>query len=129
MAKNTDAKSQSKGAGRPPLFASPEELKAAVDNYFTIDELPTLAGLAVHLGFCDRQSLTDQEARGDGFSCIIKTAKTRIQAAHERGLYTPSCTGHIFWLKNHAGYADKQEVEHSGSETFLEALKAAHSGA
>ena len=132
-----NAKTQ-KRDGRPPLYVTPEELAEAVSAYFLLPKRteanpfpdpPTLAGLAYFLGFCDRQSLTDQEERGEEFSCIIKRAKLLIQAAHEGGLYGTSCTGHIFWLKNHAGYVDKQEMEHSGSETFLEALKAAHSGA
>lgn len=114
MAKAKDAQTQGKGAGRPPLFASPKELQAAIEGHFAIEEYPTLAGLAYALGFCDRSSLDTQADRGEEYFHIIKRARLFIQAAHERGLYKQSCTGHIFWLKNHAGYVDKQEMQMSG---------------
>jgi len=111
--------STKKKRGKPALFSSPRELAEAVDKYFEsikktknnlFPDPPTLAALAYNLGFCDRQSLADQEARGEKYSCIIKRAKLFIQAAHEGGLYGTSCAGHIFWLKNHAGYVDAQAV-------------------
>jgi len=76
---------------------------------------PTVAGLAYALGFCDRQSLYDQEKRGSKYSCVIKKARIYIESCHEAGLYESSAAGHIFWLKNHAGYVDVQGVNLGGS--------------
>ncbi len=123
--------------GRPAKFETPEELEAAIDTYFEgcqaeplvfegemlrdakgnpvmNNKVPTTAGLALHLGFADRQSLYDQKGRSEEFSCIIKRAITAIEVRHEESMLTSSSpTGSIFWLKNHK-WADKQEVEHSG---------------
>ena len=59
---------------------------------------PTKSGLALYLGFADRQSLYDYEKK-KGFSCIIKRAKLALSQHHEKGLDKDKCTGHIFWLK------------------------------
>lgn len=105
---------QKRGAGRPPLYDTPDELAAAINDYFLEEKQPTLAGLTYSLGFCDRSSLDNQGDRGEEYSYIIKKAKMYIQSCHERGLYAPGCTGHIFWLKNFAGYVDKQDLALSG---------------
>jgi hypothetical protein len=133
--------------GRPPFFASAEELQARVDDYFvwvlgesheetrvktdkegneeeyTIsiwDRVPepiTITGLALHLGFADRQSLNDYEAKVE-FSFIIKKARLRVENAYEKALYMKSPTGAIFALKN-MGWKDKQEHDHTtGGESF-----------
>src|SRR6185369_3101942 len=128
--------------GRPPKFSTPEELEAAIESYFeeceskplmTTDAdgvetvlrdgkgnpvmnnaTPTTAGLALHLGFAERQSLYDQKDRGENFSVVFKRAISRIFAHHEGRLSENNPTGSIFWLKNH-GMSDRTEVEHSGS--------------
>lgn len=106
-------------AGQPPKYRSAELLAQAINAYFKSlkddQKPPTVAGLAYALGFCDRQSLYDQAKRGTKYSCIIKTAKTFIESCHEAGLYGSSAAGHIFWLKNHAGYVDVQGVNLGGS--------------
>jgi hypothetical protein len=101
--------------GRIPKYHTAKELSLEIDKYFESDEMPTVAGLAVFLGFCDRQSLYDQERRGSDFSCVIKNTRSRLEAFHERGLYGRSPAGHIFWLKNHAGYVDAQSVSMTGA--------------
>ena len=60
-------------AGRPKIYDNPEELQDAVDLYFeeTSPTEVTITGLALFLGFADRQSLYDYE-KNDQFSCIIK---------------------------------------------------------
>lgn len=102
--------------GHPPKYHTARELSQEIEKYFETDEIPTLAGLAVFLGFCDRQSLYDQGKRGEEYSCVIKNTRTRLEAFHERGLYGRSPAGHIFWLKNHAGYVDAQSVSMSGAD-------------
>lgn len=130
-------KQSSKSAGRPPKYATPEELDNKICEYFELKtskpitvekdgaiiavtdkhgnvaytkEKPTLSGLSVFLGFADRQSLYDQMQRGDDFSCVIKKAVTLISVFHEENLFEASCTGSIFWLKVH-GWDDKNKDE------------------
>lgn len=107
--------------GRPPKFNTPEELETQVYKYFEkftykddgdiIGKRPTVAGLALELGFESRQSVYDYAEKGD-FSYIIKRALLFFEDYHESCLACPSTTGHIFWLKNH-GWKDKTEVDNT----------------
>lgn len=125
--------------GRPPKFSGPEDLQARIDEYFEscwVDKITetenketgeiitsnvkyqnrpyTIMGLALHIGL-SRQGLCEYAAKGE-FSDIVKTAKEKVEMFAEELLFTSKNPGGaIFWLKNHAGYRDKQEVEHSGS--------------
>lgn len=109
--------------GRPLKYKTPEELEDAVLEYFRIrkEELqpPTISGLALHLGFEDRQSVYDYKGR-DEFSCIIKRAITAIEDYAEIVLLSGvPATGAIFWLKNHK-WTDKtvQDVTITGYSLF-----------
>jgi hypothetical protein len=100
---------------RPRKYNTTEEFEKQVNLYF--DSLadsdkprpPTVAGLACALGFDSRQSLFDY-SKDDRFSYVIKTARLRIEQFYEERMAGNSPTGAIFWLKNHAGYTDKQEI-------------------
>lgn len=128
--------------GRPKVIETPEELQALVDEYFAKecmpepvkykddngnirhmydkdgmpvmrDNPPTVAGLALYLGFCDRVSMFDYKKNTE-FSNVIKGAITKIETFAEKNLYGKSSTGAIFWLKNrhnHANWQDKTEVD------------------
>jgi hypothetical protein len=101
--------------GRPPKFETPEQLKQACDEYIANNSpLLTITGLAMYLGFCDRQSLYDYEKR-DEFSCIIKEARLAVENSYELSLRTVSVTGAIFALKN-MGWKDKTETALTGAE-------------
>jgi len=109
--------------GRPPKYSDALKLAEAIDDYFNslvIDEEhskpPTMAGLALAIGYADRRSLYDAEARKDEFAHIIKKARVTIENYWESRLATQSCTGAIFWLKNHADYKDKTQQELSAPE-------------
>lgn len=111
--------------GRPPHFATAEELDKKIDEYFApsatgINSTITITGLAYHLGFESRQSFYDYEKR-EGFSYIIKRARLYIESMYELRLQGDKPTGSIFALKN-MGWTDKQEIEqrteHSGSLTI-----------
>jgi len=111
--------------GNVPKYKTPQEMEAKIVEYFKTcepklmtyedadgneqpvmvkgepyykQEPPTKSGLALYLGFADRQSLYDYEKK-KGFSCIIKRAKLALSEHHEKGLDKEKCTGHIFWLK------------------------------
>lgn len=109
------------------IYKTPEALQDAIDDYFkngvpqkgvvfgrqVVDmPVPTITGLALHLGFCDRQSFYDYE-KYDGYSYTIKKARTFIEKHYEEMLQTGNTTGAIFALKNF-GWKDKQEVDYQG---------------
>ena len=103
--------------GRPAKFTVPASMAEKIDGYFaslydddgTMVRPPTVAGLALALGFLDRSSISDYAAKDEYFP-LIKKARLRIEAFHEGRMSGQSPAGSIFWLKNHAGYADKQEL-------------------
>lgn len=125
--------------GRPPIYATPEELQAEVDGYFKYiegeqgertvinengievketywvryPEPRTVTGLTLYLGFSDRCSLDDYEKK-DEFSHIIKRARKMVEYGYELNLHADKPTGSIFALKN-MGWKDKTETEHSGN--------------
>lgn len=127
--------------GRPPLFETPEEFNAKVDEYFDWirgeketmcdsdddgnprdrevytrwPEPPTITGLCLFLGFESRQSFYDYEKR-DGFSYAVKRAKLRIELEYEKCVQSSkNPAGPIFVLKN-LGWSDKQEHDHRSSD-------------
>ena len=106
--------------GRPPKFETPEELDNMVEAYFMGLEYEnnegkicykpaTLTGLALFLGFCDKQSLYDYQKKPD-FSYSIKKARTMIEEGYERALLSRNSTGAIFALKNF-NWSDKVQIE------------------
>ncbi len=112
-----------KKTGRPLKFKTPEEMQFEIDKYFSMceekNQPSTITGMALTLGFMDRQSLIDYSNR-DEFSCTVKIAKSRVEESVERGLlkgYNPS--GAIFNLKNNFKWNDKTEVTVKAHRTEL----------
>ncbi len=116
--------------GRPPKFKTAAEIQKKIDEYFkncpdyrtlsffdknsgeVIEHkipTPTISGLALYLGFCDRHSFYDYENNPE-FSHTIKKARFRIEREYEKQLYNDKCPGAIFALKN-LGWKDKVEQE------------------
>lgn len=97
--------------GRPPKYETADDLEQAVDAYFLslkqegddgtwqFMRPPTLNGIALHLGFYDRNGMYDQINRGDDFSSVIKKVRSTINSFHEERLASQSPTGSIFFLK------------------------------
>jgi len=119
------------------LFETDELLKEAINNYFleycgiTYNEdgkvdfckPPTVSGLALYLGFADRQSLYDYK-NNPIHSCTIKRAISRMEQFAEEQLFSGKTpTGAIFWLKNHK-WADKQDIEVSVNTEAYDKLRA-----
>jgi hypothetical protein len=110
-------------AGRPPKYDTPEQMQAAIDQYFATDAYieigegkmyaPTVEGLAFALNL-SRQGLCEYGDK-DAFSDTIKRAKQRIAIALEQRLYGQAVTGAIFNLKNNFGWKDKTEQEVTGA--------------
>ena len=106
--------------GRPPKFESPEDMEVLINDYFKsleyIDndghpqtQQPTITGLALHLGFCSRQSMYDYKANPK-FSYTIKHALMLVENGYEKAACGKNPTGPIFVLKN-MGWSDKVEID------------------
>lgn len=99
------------GGGRDPFYDSADEMQAKIDDYFNIEKIPTIPGLAYHLGFADKKSLLDYEAKEE-FWYSIKRAKLRVEAFNAKELHREkgNITGIIFTLKN-LGWKDQQDID------------------
>jgi hypothetical protein len=110
-------------------YKTPELLSEAIGDYFkngvrtkkvmlgnvAVDmPVPTITGLVIHLGFCDRQSFYDYE-KYKGYSCTIKKARTFIECHYEEMLQVGNTTGAIFALKNF-GWRDKFPEDEGSQE-------------
>jgi hypothetical protein len=128
---NKKTKKKSNPVGRPLKFKTAKELDARIDDYINncpdtrqilikdsegatqLVDVPclTITGLALYLGFCDRQSMYDYENKSQ-FSYSIKRARAFIELNYEKMLANSQCTGAIFALKNF-GWRDKAPDETS----------------
>ena len=106
-----------KAFGRPPKYKTAAEMQKKIMEFFVWCEKkehpPTISGLVLYLGFCDRVSFYDLEKQAK-FSYTIKKARQMIQQVYERNLHGTTPTGSIFALKNF-GWDDKTIVEHEGA--------------
>lgn len=100
--------------GKPPKFKDPKELENKISEYFeyvnqTEDEIITIVGLALFLGFADKKSLYDYVKKKE-FSYSIKRALSIVEKNYEKRLSNQTCTGAIFALKN-MGWEDRQSID------------------
>ena len=127
--------------GRPRKYKTSEEMEKRIIEYFSDKGTiynsdgesigynpPTVNGLALFLGFCDRHSLYEYQEKEE-FTTIIKRARACIEGHYEFSLNGKNATGAIFALKN-MGWADRQEITHNDkrdqaeqSRLIMEALK------
>jgi|VirMetMinimDraft_7_1064189.scaffolds.fasta_scaffold15322_5 hypothetical protein len=110
--------------GRPPKFASGEELESLIESYFADceerKEPPFITEMCVWLD-TSRKVLLEYEEKEE-FRNTIKRAKQKCEAAIEKGmmLNKMNATGSIFNLKNNYGWEEriKQDNTHEvGTET------------
>lgn len=89
--------------GQPHKFQSAEELQTAVNAYLKkCRQKPSISALALHLGYCDRQSIYDLLKQKDDYSCIIRAAITAIESRIETMLFRNGPTAGVqWWLKVH----------------------------
>jgi len=123
--------------GRPAKYTSVEEMQKRIDEYFancpdtrdiypspgvkqTVPD-PTLTGLVLHLGFCDRAAFYDYLDKPE-FRHTLKKARARIEKIYESLLKGGSCNGAIFWLKNH-GWRDTQDINTTSNEKVVVIVK------
>lgn len=100
--------------GRPPMYASVEEMQTKIDGYFTthLMEEQTVTGLALALGFTSRAALINYEDKPE-FVNAVKKAKLKIENAYEYSLRKNGRSGDIFALKNF-GWNDSQNINLGG---------------
>ena len=104
--------------GRPRKVADADEAYQRIETYVEDCEAAerpiTMTGMAMALGFAERQSLNYYASKeGDPLFVPIKWAMMIVQRSYEERLYAGAGAGPIFALKN-MGWSDKQELEHSG---------------
>jgi len=100
--------------GRPAKYETPQELETKIFEYFdwVVKEnegRATVTGLALFLGFEDKQSLYDYQKKEE-FTCLIKKARSAVENFYEEKLISMSYGGAIFALKN-MGWKD-EIIEH-----------------
>lgn len=97
------------------MYKTAEEMQLVIDDYFDGEDIPTVAGLTLALGFCTRKSLFDYEGKEE-FVNTVKRAKLRIEGFLEHRLIEGKgqVAGVIFNLKNNFSWRDRHDVDHSG---------------
>ena len=104
--------------GRPRVIDSPETFDALVDNYINMckqaGEPILLTGMILSLGLTSKEGFYQYQEYPE-FSDSVKRARMLIELEYEKRLNNGSnAAAPIFALKNF-GWADKQELEHSGN--------------
>lgn len=125
--------------GRPPKYATAEQMQAAIDRYFEdckgepiigddglpicdkwgkpfiINERPpTVTGLALALGFTSRRALLDYQGKGEFLHTVLR-AKARIEAyAEERLFDRDGQRGAEFSLKYNFRWVNDEKKDDGG---------------
>jgi hypothetical protein len=103
--------------GRPRAYEDHAAFDALVEEYFAkcVEDgrKPTLTGISLHLGFCDKETFGSYHAVSFEFARTVNKARMRIEENRHQLLvnnktFTP---GIIFDLKNNHGWKDKTETE------------------
>ena len=110
---------------RPAKYESAKDMQAGIVEYLHDCEIskkpPTLAGLALWLGFADRRSLLDYKSRGEDFSRTIAVAKSFIEVdRNERLALGVPATGLMFDLRCNHAWSDKSDSDkESGGSSII----------
>lgn len=119
------------GCGWLPKFQTAEEMEEAIQVYFDYveehDLPPTMAGLALALGFKSTKTLRNYEDKSEDFADIITIAKTRIEDWKNTALLKAEkqCQGIMFDLINHHEYIsrfEQQRTTHDVSNSLADLL-------
>jgi len=97
-----------------PVYRSVEAIEFAINAYFALiaeeKRPPTLAGLALALGFKSTKTLKAYEDKGEEYAHVVEVARTRIEEwKNELLLKSSAPAGVIFDLKNNHGWAEKTQ--------------------
>lgn len=131
-----------KTTGRRPLYETPEQLQAAVDEYFRKCEgvpaydkngrpiikqngqqrrvghiPPTLTGLALFCGYKNRETFTRQKDRSAAFNDVVLVARLRIENYYEQALADgDTFDGAAFMLSVAFGWRKRNAEEWGAAE-------------
>lgn len=99
--------------GRKPKFTNAAEIEELIEKYFKdcrkSERPPTMTGLAVALGFTNRQSLLNYQGKAQFFDTITR-AKARVeQYAEERLFDRDGARGAQFSLRYNFGWKDEDD--------------------
>ena len=72
--------------GRPSKYSEVDEMQKKIDEYFGGSHIPTVTGLALHLGFSSRRELLDYQGKPQ-YSHTITRAKSRCEEYAEQRLF------------------------------------------
>jgi hypothetical protein len=107
-------------AGRPPIYENLEQMLPVLQTWeagINAGEKPTITGLTLALGFCDKSTLYDY-AKKPEFTHPIKRAMLIVEHGYEKALRENNATGPIFALKNF-GWVDKQNIDHTTKDQAI----------
>ncbi|MCC8427230.1 DNA-packaging protein [Mucilaginibacter sp. UR6-11] len=119
------------------FFTDRESLLALIELYFerTADnpaskakknEPPTIAGLALFLGFNSKDDFDQYESKGK-LAPLIKRARFRVIAYYENRLHYPAPTGAMFALKS-MGWNEKSKTKKADKKISSIKVKLIESG-
>lgn len=94
---------------RQPKWTSAIAMEREINEYLKDppEGVLTITGIALWLGFCDKQSMFKYQEKSP-YAHLIKKARTLIENKYETKLHTNACAGAIFALKN-MGWSDQNE--------------------
>jgi len=106
--------------GRKKML-TPEQFKERAKEYFdecnALDEAPSIAGLAYHLGFSSKQSIfdyrKDPEYKHEANRATLFIEAWLNKKVANKDTYSP---GQWHILKANFGYEDKQSLDHQSSD-------------
>lgn len=113
--------------GVKPFYTKAEDMQKLIDKFFAEsaerDEPPTMLGLALALGFTDRDAILTYQGKKE-FAGVIKKARAKvINLVEMRTLQGKGqVVGNIFWLKNNGNYRDAQQLDVTSNDQSLNSL-------
>lgn len=133
--------------GSPRMYATDKEMEPEIDGYFEYikgeyeerkvvttvkgkrveyvericirePEPATITGLALYLGFSNKESIRDYEKKGAEFMALLKRARARVEYNYEKRLHGDKPVGAIFALKN-MGWKDRTVITDDDDNPIL----------
>lgn len=101
------------------MYPSARMMQDAVNDYFDRCEIndkpPTMAGMALSLGFSTVASLNAYSDYGDDYKRVVESARTRVEAyLSEQLIVGKNAAGPLASLRQqHQGWEDKRTVSHT----------------
>ena len=100
------------------MYPSARMMQDSVNDYFDRCEInekpPTMAGMALSLGFSTVASLNAYSDYGDDYKRVVESARTRVEAyLSEQLIVGKNAAGPLASLRQHHSWVDKRTVENT----------------